>query len=216
MKGRAIGWTPYQLAWIAARRTEPRRETHAAFVARFGRAEVTLAALNALCKRRGWMTGRTGRIEPGATPPNKGRKGFRAPGSEKGWFRPGARQGRAAAVHQPIGAERLSKEGYLQRKVNEDLPFQRRWRGVHQINWEAENGPTPPGHVLKCLDGDRTNTRADNWVAVPRALLPRLNGRFGRDYDAAPAELKPTILAVAQLEHAAATAGRRAEPESKS
>jgi hypothetical protein len=36
---------------------------------------------------------------------------------------------------------------------------------------------------------------------VPRALLPRLNGRFGRGYDEAPEELKPTIMAVAKLEH---------------
>lgn len=44
---------------------------------------------------------------------------------------------------------------------------------------------------------------ADNWVAIPRALLPRLNGRFGRNYDDAPPELKPAILAIAKLEHAA-------------
>lgn len=30
-----------------------------------------------------------------------------------------------------------------------------------------------------------------------------LNGRFGRDYDTAPSELKPTILAIAKLEHKA-------------
>ena len=35
------------------------------------------------------------------------------------------------------------------------------------------------------------------------ALAPRLNGRFGRGYDTAPPELKPTILAIAKLEHAA-------------
>jgi hypothetical protein len=43
-------------------------------------------------------------------------------------------------------------------------------------------------------------------------MAPRLNGRFGRGYDAAPAELKPIILATAKLEHAAREArkgGRR-------
>jgi hypothetical protein len=32
-------------------------------------------------------------------------------------------------------------------------------------------------------------------------VLPRLSGRFGRGYDDAPSELKPTIMAVAKLEH---------------
>ncbi|QIG80073.1 hypothetical protein [Stakelama tenebrarum] len=43
----------------------------------------------------------------------------------------------------------------------------------------------------------------DNWTMIPRAMLPRLNGRFGRNYDAAPTDLKPTILAIAELEHRA-------------
>lgn len=208
MKGRPIGWTAEELAWVEAHATLPRRAAHAAFVARFARPEVTLQALNALCKRRGWMTGRDGRIEPGATPANKGRKGYIAPGCEKGWFRPGVRGGRAQALYQPIGAERVSKQGYLERKINDDMPFQRRWRGVHLIRWEAEHGPVPAGWCLKCLDGDRANTDPANWTAVPRALLPRLNGRFGRDYDAAPPELKPAILAVARLEHAARERGK--------
>jgi hypothetical protein len=38
---------------------------------------------------------------------------------------------------------------------------------------------------------------------VPRALLPRLSGKSGRNYDHAPDEIKPTIMAIARLEHAA-------------
>lgn len=59
----------------------------------------------------------------------------------------------------------------------------------------------PDGHVLKCLDGNKLNTEPSNWEAVPRGLLPRLNSRFGRNYDTAPAELQPTIMAIAKLEH---------------
>ena len=53
---------------------------------------------------------------------------------------------------------------------------------------------------LKCK-GDRLNTDSSNWELVPRALLPRLDGRFGRGYEDAPVDLKPTIMAVAKLEH---------------
>jgi hypothetical protein len=61
----------------------------------------------------------------------------------------------------------------------------------------------PEGCALKCLDGNKRNTDPANWEAVPRELLPRLNGRFGRGYDAAPAEIKPVIMATAKLEYAA-------------
>jgi hypothetical protein len=56
--------------------------------------------------------------------------------------------------------------------------------------------------VLKCK-GDPANADPANWEAVPRGLLPRLNGKAsrGRNYDKAPDELKPTIMAVAKLEH---------------
>jgi hypothetical protein len=53
--------------------------------------------------------------------------------------------------------------------------------------------------VLKCK-GDCLNTDPSNWELIPRALLPRLSGRFGRGYDDAPSELKPTIMAVVKLE----------------
>lgn len=78
--------------------------------------------------------------------------------------------------------------------------MQSRWRGVHLLNWEQQHGPVPKGMCLKCL-GERRNTDPSNWELVPRALLPRLNGKSGRRYDHAPAELKPTIMAVAKLEH---------------
>lgn len=202
MKGRCIAWSDAELDWIERNSRRPRREAHAEFRELFGRPDVKLSNFVSLCKRKGWMTGRTGRYEPGRTPENKGRKGYCAPGREKGWFRKGERRGVARDLWKPVGTERMSKDGYLERKVNDDLPLQDRWRAVHLILWEELHGPVPDGHCLKCLDGDKTNTDPSNWEAIPRAMLPRLNGRFGRDYDAAPEELKPTLLATAKLEHA--------------
>ncbi|MDO6503117.1 HNH endonuclease, partial [Shimia thalassica] len=69
--------------------------------------------------------------------------------------------------------------------------------------------PLPTGMCLKALDGDKTNTDPSNWKMIPRALLPRLNGRFGRDYENAAPEVKPLILATAHLEHAAREAKKR-------
>lgn len=207
MKGRAITYTAAELAWIEAHRALPRAELHRRFVAAFARDDVSQANLTALCKRRGWFTGRDGRFRPGHD--SGYRNGGRHPNTVATQFRKGNRTGRANHLYQPIGTERISKSGYIERKVNDDLPMQRRWRAVHLIEWERENGPLPAGHCLKCLDGNRTNTDPANWLAVPRAILPRLTGRWRSiPYDSAPDELKPVILTAARLEHAAREAKR--------
>jgi len=205
MKGRWITYSEDELAWIEARHTLPRELLHALFVYEWGREDVSQANLTALCKRKGWFTGRTGQFPAGVPSWSAGKKGLRHPGSEKGWFKKGERRGAAAKLYQPIGTERISKDGYVERKVNDDLPLQARWRAVHLIRWEELRGPLPEGHALKCLDGDRLNTDPNNWECVPRAMLPRLaGGRHGRlPYDSAPAEIKPTLLAIAKVEHAA-------------
>lgn len=201
-KGQANDYTAEELAWIEERKHLPREMLHLGFQIAFDRYEVTKGAICNLCKRKGWLTGRTGRIEKGNVPPNKGKKGFHAPGCEKGWFKKG-RDPKLARNYQPIGTERVTREGYIERKIHDGLPLQSRWRAVHLIRWEAENGPLPAGHALKCLNGDKGNTDPSNWKMIPRAMLPRLNGRFGRDYDNAPADLRPTIMAIAELEHQA-------------
>jgi hypothetical protein len=204
MTKRWIRYTAAELSWVEANRALQRVELHAGFQEAFNRPEVTLAHLVALRKRKGWKTGRDGRFPKGAVPPNKGRFGYHSPGAEKGWFKKGGRTGKAKDIYKPIGTERIDNGGYLQRKVNDDLPLQRRWRFVHVIRWEEANGPTPEGYALKCLDGNRQNTEPSNWEAVPRAILPRLAGGFRKRhiaYDHAPAELRPALLAVAKLEH---------------
>lgn len=221
MKGRPILYAAEELAWIAARREWPRAALHAAFVVQFDRPDVALGALNALCKRKGWMTGRTGCFETGAAPPNKGKRcpegvGGRHPNARKTQFQKGRRSGVAVKLYKPIGTERVSKDGYLERKINDAVPASHRWRAVHLIRWEAMNGPVPAGHALKALDGDRANTDPANWELIPRALLPALNGgRHSRrlPYDAAAPELKPALLTMAKIEDRARKLRRgRARP----
>lgn len=201
--GKSRVFTADQVAWLHANASLTRAEEHAAFLAAFPGSQITHAQIISFRKNHKLKTGRTGRFVKGHVSHNAGKKGFAPPGSEKGWFKPGVRQGVATKLYQPIGTQRISKCGYLERKVNDGLPLQRRWRAVHLLEWEAINGPVPKGHALKCLDGNKLNTDPSNWGCIPRGLLPRLNGHSRRSYDTAPAELKPTIMAIAKLEHKA-------------
>lgn len=219
MKGRPIKYSAEEMNWLEANRTLPISKYHAAFCRAFARDDVAATNLHALRKRKGWHTGRTGHFVKGHSPTNKGKRcapgrGGNHPNAQRTQFERGVRQGAALKLYKRIGSERRSKDGYLERKIHEGLPLQSRWRAVHLIRWEAINGAVPKGHALKCLDGDKLNTEPSNWEAVPRAILPRLAGgnRHARyvEYDSAPAELRPIILAVAKLEDRARSARKAA------
>lgn len=212
MKGRAIEYLPEELAWIEARKDWPRARLHSAFLFMFGRDDVTEDALKALCHRKGWKTGRTGCFE-------KGRAGGVLSEEHKAaLLKAGAatRFSKGSVPHNYRGPGHESidtKDGYVWLIVAERNPHTgaaTRRVMKHRWLWEQAHGPVPEGHVLKCLDGNRQNTDPSNWQAIPQAMNARLNGRFGRGYDSAPAELKPTIMAITTVEHAAREARKGA------
>lgn len=108
------------------------------------------------------------RFPKGHVPANKG---LRRPGWHRGrmketQFKQGERRGRAKVLYKPIGTERLTKDGYIQRKVNDDLPFQRRWQLVQRIVWEEHHGPIPPRHLIAFIDGNKLNFSIENLELV--------------------------------------------------
>jgi hypothetical protein len=120
-------------------------------------------------------------FKPGQVPANKG---LRRPGWAPGrmsetQFKKG-RPKSEARNYAPIGTERISKDGYLERKVNDDHPVPtRRWVAVHRLVWETANGPIPPGHAVAFLPGRRTTDAAkitaDGLELVSRVELMRRN-----------------------------------------
>lgn len=124
----------------------------------------------------GRTNGRQGigtRFTKGQTPANKGlrRPGW-GPGRMKATqFQKGVRQGVAVRLYKPIGTERVSKDGYLERKIHDDLPLQSRWRAVHLLVWEAANGPLPQGCAVAFLNGDKADIRLDNLECITRREL---------------------------------------------
>lgn len=201
MKGAAIKYTPEELDWIKTHCKHVRRKAHAAFCRKFRRYDVTLENYCGLCKRRGWLTGRTGGFKPGNVPANKGKKMPWNANRAKTQFK----KGNLPHSTKWLGHERVSKDGYVEISIAQTNPhtgYERRHVLKHRHLWEKQNGPVPAGMCLKCLDGNRLNTAPSNWVAIPRSVLPRLNGRSKRAYDSAPDTLKPVILNVARLEDA--------------
>jgi hypothetical protein len=221
VKGRAIPYSAEEMAWLEANQRMVISDYARAFSERFGR-NVSPVNLHALRKRKGWKTGRTGCFPKGHEPFNKGK--------------PHPTRGRAAETQfkkgglphntKWLGHERVSKDGYVELSIAETNPhtgYGRRYVLKHRHMWEQANGPIPENHALKCLDGNKQNCDPSNWEAVPRALLPRLAGgnRYRRVLafdDAAPA-LRPSLLAIAKLEHrarsaSAGEAGTAATPQS--
>lgn len=122
------------------------------------------------------------RIKPGAVPPNKGlrRPGW-APGEmARTQFKPG-RPAHESHNYVPIGSLRLSKDGYLERKVTDDAGVcpARRWVAEHRLVWESINGPVPAGQVVVFRHGQRTTNvdqiTVDRLECLTRADLMRRN-----------------------------------------
>lgn len=162
----------------------------------------------AACRlRRGDKVGASFRFMAGHVPANKGlrRPGW-GPGRMKATqFKPGALRGKALQNFKPLGTERLSKDGYLERKVHNDIPAgasrqeanrlrMRRWRAVHLLVWEAAHGALPKGHALVFINGDKRDIRLDNLQLITRADLMKRNTiyRF-------PPELVSTIKTLGSL-----------------
>lgn len=202
MKGRATPYSKEELAWIEQRKAMPRKELAALFNSTFNRA-VTDDAMKACCLRYGWKTGRTGRLEPGNVPPNKGKKGMPShPNMVPTQFK----KGQKPHTYKGAGHERIDKEGYVWIIIDETNPHTgapTRPVAKHRWLWEQQHGPIPEDHSLKCRTNDKANCDPSNWMLIPKAMMPRLAGRWSLGYDEAPDELKPAILTAAWLQHQA-------------
>lgn len=183
-------WNPEDDALL--RRRYPHEPTvriakllHRSLTATYNRARILnleksaayLASPDAYRFRRGYHAGWEHRFKKGQTPFNKGlrRPGWGPGRMKETQFKKGVRQGVAVKLYKPIGTERISKDGYLERKINDDLPLQARWRAVHLILWEAAHGPLLKGHAIVFCNGDKADIRLDNLECITRRALMARN-----------------------------------------
>ena len=135
----------------------------------FGTAYTT-AQLKSYYANHDLNSGLTGRFEKGHIPPNKGRKGYCAPGAEKGHFK----AGHTPHNKTPIGTILVKSDGYLWQKVGEGA---RDWRQLSHILWEQTNGPVPEGGRLIYKDGNKLNCTLDNLALVTLAENAVMNNK---------------------------------------
>lgn len=136
----------------------------------------------AACRlRRGDEVGKAYRFKSGQVPSNKG---LRRPGWSPGRMKE-TQFGKGQMPHNwhPVGHERLTKEGYLQRKMTDTGNTVDDYVEVHRLLWEEHHGPIPEGHAVVFRDRDRTNIVLDNLELVSRRelMLRNTSQRWGKE-----------------------------------
>jgi hypothetical protein len=178
-------WTPEQEAMLRSRYADEKTETLAVEIGRDLKSLYAKAKKLGLKKsqeyldspvacrlRRGDNVGMEYRFKPGQQVWNKGMKGLKI-GGEQTQFKPGHKPHN----HVPIGSERFSKEGYLQRKMTDTGYPPKDWVAVHNLLWVEHNGPIPAGHVVSFKDGNKKHISIDNLECISRRDLMKRNTR---------------------------------------
>lgn len=81
------------------------------------------------------------------------------------------KKGQKPHNYKPVGSERITVDGYLERKVADP----KKWKGLHIILWEEVNGPVPPRHKVIFLDNNKLNVSIDNLLCVSNEDAMRRN-----------------------------------------
>jgi hypothetical protein len=189
-------YTGEQLAFL--RENYPRmgqQELLAAFNAEFG-LDKTVQQLKATLNNYKIRSGRTGCFEKGQKVWNDGLAGKGVCKPNSGSFQKGS----IPPNRKPLWDERIcSKDGFILMKVPETDPytgFPTRYKHKHVWVWEQANGPVPPDHVIRFLDGDKLNCSLDNLGLFTRAESLEMT-RLG--FSEVEKEAKPAMAALGQL-----------------
>ena len=143
-------------------------------------------------------SGLTGRFDKNHVPPNKGRKGYHSPGSEKGWFK----KGQQPWNHAKVGDEAWTTDGYLKVKIAEP----NKWRQKHILVWEEHNGPVPEGFMVTFKDQDHANCSIENLALISKSENAIMNCQGLRSEDP---KLTETGILLARLKNKISQAEKR-------
>jgi hypothetical protein len=117
--------------------------------------------------------GRAHQFGVGFTPWNKGRPHPSTGRAVETQFKPG----QLPHNHNPIGHERLTRDGYTERKMTDTRVTKVDYVAVHRLVWMAAHGPVPKGCAICFKDGNPQNVAIENLELLTRAELMRRNTR---------------------------------------
>ena len=184
MGNHSISYSNEELLFFSENRTLVRSALHSMFCAKFSRTDVSVDNVKALCKRKGWLTGRTGRFEQGHIP---------HPDSyPKGPNKTSFKKGQKPHNWKPIGSTRTSVDGYIEVKTREP----KTWEQQHKIIWSKANGEIPEGRCVSFKDADKTNVALDNLELISRNELLQINRLRCTSF---PSEVQPTVRNIGKL-----------------
>jgi len=173
-------WTKQELATLRAMYADTKTENLAALMGCTERAiykaagklglkksAAYLASPDACRLRRGQHVGTATQFKPGQEPWNKGMHHTTGGRSSETRFKPGNKP----HTWRPLGHERLTKEGYLQRKMADTGCTRKDYVPVHHLAWKEAGREIPPGYALTFRDGNKRNFALENLDLVTRADL---------------------------------------------
>ena len=110
------------------------------------------------------------------------------------------KKGQKPHNYRPVGSERITTDGYLERKIADP----KKWKAVHHIVWEEVNGPIPPRHKLIFSDGNKLNVSLDNLLLVTyeEAMLRNTIHRY-------PTEIVQAIKTISKLKKTIKNHGKK-------
>lgn len=135
------------------------------------KTDAYLASPDACRLRRGEHIGKGTQFKPGHSTWNKGIHFDSGGRSHETRFQKGSKP----HTWHPVGHERESKEGYLQRKLTDTGVTRRDYVAVHHIAWKEAGREIPKGHALVFKDGNKRNFALENLELVSRAELMARN-----------------------------------------
>jgi hypothetical protein len=194
-KGERLTYTAEQIEFITEEyKRLNKRELTKAFNKRFG-TNKRVSQIEAFIDNHKIRCGRTGRFEKGNVPWTAGMAGKGVCKPNSGSFK----KGNVPANIVPMYTERINKDGFVEIKVPIPNPYtsaETRFMHKHVWLWEQANGPVPEDHVIRFMDGDKTNCSLDNLGLFTRAESLEMT-RLG--FSEVDKDVKPTVAALGQL-----------------
>lgn len=85
------------------------------------------------------------------------------------------KKGQRPHTWNPIGHERVSKDGYLERKMTDTGTTRVDYVFVHRLIWLEAGNTIPPGHIVVFKDGNKSNLAIGNLECISRQENMRRN-----------------------------------------